>query len=424
MREAHLAGPRHPTPTADQRRDRRRMVRRAKRRHPNEAAARLQDAGHRMDARHLERGFVVQERQDPRQPSREHRLPRAGRPGEQQVVAAGRGDLERTARTLLTPHVGQVGHDRERFEVVGRQRRCGRVALAAQVGHGLGEMTHADRLDSRERHLGAGLGGADEMREAGAPGPFGRDERARHRPKPPVERELADRGVPFERFRRHLVGGGEHGERDRQVEARPLLAQRGRCEVDRDAPLRGPLELGRRDSRAHSFLRLLARPVGEADDRERRQPPLEVRLDLDAARVDADERVGDRACEHRPTLGGGKLRVCAGVAPRVDQLIHMRARAWSAPDGGTKPSRTRCRQRTTLPTTQGLPKASGRSQAQNGVCCVSISFECAERTARSVGIAPDRYGIVTSAPRARSRSTRPPGGRCDGSRGAGSSAPA
>jgi hypothetical protein len=27
-----------------------------------------------------------------------------------------------------------------------------------------------------------------------------------------------------------------------------------------------------------------------------------VRLDLDAARVDADERVGDRACEHVVTL--------------------------------------------------------------------------------------------------------------------------
>jgi len=31
---------------------------------------------------------------------------------------------------------------------------------------------------------------------------------------------------------------------------------------------------------------------------------LKVRLDLDAAGVDADERVGDRACEHGLTLGG------------------------------------------------------------------------------------------------------------------------
>ena len=32
-------------------------------------------------------------------------------------------------------------------------------------------------------------------------------------------------------------------------------------------------------------------------------PLLEVRLDLDPARIEADERVGDRACEHVATLG-------------------------------------------------------------------------------------------------------------------------
>ena len=31
---------------------------------------------------------------------------------------------------------------------------------------------------------------------------------------------------------------------------------------------------------------------------------LQVRLDLDPARIDADERVGDGACEHVVTLGG------------------------------------------------------------------------------------------------------------------------
>ena len=38
--------------------------------------------------------------------------------------------------------------------------------------------------------------------------------------------------------------------------------------------------------------------VGEADDRERGQAAVEVRLDLDAARLEADERVGDGAREH------------------------------------------------------------------------------------------------------------------------------
>ena len=33
------------------------------------------------------------------------------------------------------------------------------------------------------------------------------------------------------------------------------------------------------------------------------EPALDVRLDLDPARIDADERVGDGACEHVATLG-------------------------------------------------------------------------------------------------------------------------
>jgi hypothetical protein len=45
-------------------------------------------------------------------------------------------------------------------------------------------------------------------------------------------------------------------------------------------------------------LRLLAGAVGEADDREPRDARLEVGLDLDASRLEADERVGDRTSEH------------------------------------------------------------------------------------------------------------------------------
>ena len=220
-------------------------------------------------------------------------------------MTARRGDLERAPRPLLAADVREIGDAGERFEVVGRRRRLGRVALAAEVGDGFGEVTDADRLRSPASATSApGLGGADERVEPGAAGAFGGDERAGDGPEPPVERELADGRVPVERLGRHLIGGGEHRQRDRQVEPRPLLAQRRRRKVDRDAPLRRPLELGGRDPAADALLRLLAGAVGETDDRERRQPLLQVRLDLDAARVDADERVGDGAREHVLTLGG------------------------------------------------------------------------------------------------------------------------
>ena len=139
-----------------------------------------------------------EERQDPRQPAREHRLARAGRPGEQQVVAARRGDLEGPARPLLAAHVGEVGHVRERLEVVGRLLRLGRVALSPQIGDRLGQVVDTDRLDSGQGDLCPRLGGADEMGEPRAPRPFSGDERAGDRPQPSVECELADRGVPLE----------------------------------------------------------------------------------------------------------------------------------------------------------------------------------------------------------------------------------
>jgi hypothetical protein len=44
---------------------------------------------------------------------------------------------------------------------------------------------------------------------------------------------------------------------------------------------------------------------------------LQMRLDLDPARIDADERVGDGACEHTVTLGGKARSVCHGFAPKA-----------------------------------------------------------------------------------------------------------
>ena len=47
--------------------------------------------------------------QQARQAACEHRLARAGRPDEQQVVAAGGGELQRATGDRLAADVGQVG---------------------------------------------------------------------------------------------------------------------------------------------------------------------------------------------------------------------------------------------------------------------------------------------------------------------------
>ena len=161
---------------------------------------------------------------------------------------------------------------------------------------------HRHGLDAGQRRLRRALRRTDQPRKPGLPRALGRREHPADRPQPPVQRELADRRVPAERLGRHLARGGQHGQSNRQVETRALLAQLGWRKVDRDPPHR-PLELGRGDSGANAFFRLLAGAVGEADDRERRHPELQVSLDLNSTGIEPDERVRDGAGEHTSKLG-------------------------------------------------------------------------------------------------------------------------
>ena len=121
-------------------------------------------------------------------------------------------------------------------------------------------------------------------------------------PHATVQRELADRRVLGEPLGGNLPRGGEEGERDREVEPGAFLPESRRREVDGDPPVPRPLELRRHDAAADAVLRLLAGAVREPDDGEPGHAAVDVRLDLDLPRLEADERVGDRACEH-PTQG-------------------------------------------------------------------------------------------------------------------------
>ena len=228
-------------------------------------------------------------------------LPVPGRPAEQEVVPACRGELERTPGALLTPHLGEVGERRRRVDPC-REHRIG-LLLAAEVRDRVGEMADGDRLDARELRLGSALGRTEQPVEPQPARPLGDREDAADTPHAAVEGELADGGVPLELVVRHLARRREHGERDRQVEPGAFLAQLRRREVDRDAAA-GELELGREDAAADALPGLLAGAVGEPDDREGGDAVLDVRLDLDPARIETDERVGDRACEHASTLRG------------------------------------------------------------------------------------------------------------------------
>jgi hypothetical protein len=158
-------------------------------------------------------------------------------------VAAGRGELERSAGALLAADVGEVGPRLRRRPTVGRGLVRQGILLAAEVRNRLREVTDRDGLDAGERGLRSRLGGADQARAACSPRALGNGDRPADGPHPPVEGQLAVRRVLREPLRGKLPRRGEDRERDREVEARALLAQPGRREVDGDAAAR-PEPLG------------------------------------------------------------------------------------------------------------------------------------------------------------------------------------
>ena len=169
--------------------------------------------------------------------------------------------------------------------------------LAPQVRDRVGEMSHGNGLDPGQSRLGRRARGAEHPRQAGLACGLCQRQHSADRPQSPVQSQLADGRVLRERVPRNLPRGGQNRECDRQVERRALLPQRRRSKVDRDPPER-PLQLGRGDPAPDAVLRLLTRAVREPDDRESRHAVLEVRLDLDAASLESDERMRDGAREH------------------------------------------------------------------------------------------------------------------------------
>ena len=121
-------------------------------------------------------------------------------------------------------------------------RDAGAISLlAAEVADRLRDVTHADGVDPGERRLARRVGRAQQPREPRARRTLRGGDRPADATYPPVEPELADARVLFEAGRWDQPGGCEHGERDRNVEARSLLAQCCRREVHRDH-LVGPRE--------------------------------------------------------------------------------------------------------------------------------------------------------------------------------------
>ena len=272
-----------------------------------------------VDLGRLERlaaGHLGQDRGDP---TREHGLARAGWAGEQDIVPAGDGDLERRAGEALAAHLGHVdlaGARRRWF----RRRRGAHRALAAQRRDDLGEVgdgVDGDAVD--DGGLGCARGRQDDAPQAGRAGAHGRGEHAAHRADGSVEAELADHEQARERGVGDHALGGQHGEGDRQVEAAAGLAQVGGREVDGDLLERQIVADGleRALDPRRAFLH---RRRGQADDAVLRQSAIDRTFDVDELGVDADQGAGGDSRDHAPErarCGPALRRVRSTGSPRT-----------------------------------------------------------------------------------------------------------
>ena len=294
MGKARLARTR-PGAAADDRRGGGAVMRRAERAVCDQGPLGRKDAGNRMDAHHLECFARLERRQDRRQAPAEHRLPGSGWSRKKQVVAARGRELERTSRALLAAYVREIGLIGLRLLV----RRVGRwrPQLATEVGDRLREVAHRHCLDSAQLRLARRLGSAQNPLEPRAPRPFRDGERTAHGPDASVEGQLAHCRMLREPLDRKLPRRRQHRQCDREVEAGSFLPQTRGSEVDGD-PFQRPLQLRGADAAADAVLGLGAGPIGQPDDGEPRKAAVDVRLHLDAPRLDADEGVGDGAREH------------------------------------------------------------------------------------------------------------------------------
>ena len=147
-----------------------------------------------------------------------------------------------------------------------------------------------------------------------------RGERAADRVQRATERELPVQLGVGEGSPGQVPRGDQDADRDRQVEPAALLRQVGRREIDGNVATR-QLETAARERRLHAVLAFLDRGLGQADDREGRQPAAHVHLDaheggIHALRGPAEygrERHGAPPGERRQHGQPATLRVNAAI---------------------------------------------------------------------------------------------------------------
>ena len=242
-----------------------------------------------MNFRSLQRLGQRERRQNRRQPFRQHGFAGAGRADEKDVVAARRRDFQRAFHVLLAFDFGEIvflaGFVREKFFQIHLRRRD--ADFAFEKLRGLAEILH--RNDIQAGHHG-GLGGVFGGNQNPNFPVRLRLERNRQNafatPHAAGEREFADDDKIVELVGFDLFAGGEHSDRNRQVEARPFFFHVRRREVDGGLAHR-KFVAGVGERGGDAVLGFLDCRVGQADERDERLAVAAVDLDFHHVGVNA-----------------------------------------------------------------------------------------------------------------------------------------
>ena len=276
------------------------MVRRAEgpvQQHRTRAVRQPRD---RPDLRRLKRLLPRHIRQDGRQPSRKHRLARAGRADEQDVVPARSGDLQRALDVFLPHDICKVGARfirLLRLPLWLRRERPFSLQVLYQRLH-VRNAVNAQPVGKR-RLRGVGRGDIERF-DARARRGHRHGQHAVHRAQRAGERKLAKKGRVL-CGGLNLPGACKDAQQDRQIVERALFPESRRGKVHRDAG-DGELHAAVLHCRTHALARFLHRRIAEADNVERGKPAGQKAFHRHLVARDALKPQRAHRCDHRFVL--------------------------------------------------------------------------------------------------------------------------
>jgi hypothetical protein len=254
------------------------MVRRAERTRLDQRMVDIQEPGDGVDARDIEALVHRHLRQDPGDPGCEHRLARAGRADEQEVMPARGGDLCRPLSRSVTPNFTKIRARRKARS--GRRVRARRLEVSSEEADTFLEARDGDDADVLDqgglRRIGRRAYQPRSPRLLAGDRSRKRTSNRSHRS---VQGQLPDRHPIGGTALRKTTIGRDHSDRYGQIEVGAVFPEGSRREVGSN-PCRRPSLAARGQGGAHPPLRLPYRFRREPDDRELRHSLRDVDLYL------------------------------------------------------------------------------------------------------------------------------------------------